>query len=171
MKVNIESNEFRQNLKRMIGKRVSSPEDLEDITQDVLLKVVKYARTEEPASFFSWLKMTVNSSIGDFYRKGGTKIEQSSVHYSEGLTHDGEIKRDLTCCIDPFLKKMRSEDAALVREIDLNGRSQLEMASSLNLNYSTLKSRLQKSRKKLLQGIFACCPLGAEDFSNKFNCN
>lgn len=170
MSVNIETNEFRQNVKKMIAKRVFVPEDQEDITQDVLVKVLRFARTEEPRSFFSWLKMAVNSSIGDFYRKKGIKKEEpiDNVEVS-ALSQDEELTRDLTCCIDPFLNKMDADESKLIREIDLNGKEQLELANSLNMKYSTLKSRLQKSRKKLLESISACCPPESDSCTRRGN--
>lgn len=168
MNVNIDTREFRLNLKKMISKRVIIPEDQEDITQDVLFKVVKYARTEDPGSFFAWLKMTVNSSIGDFYRKqGSSKVTPLSSDEWEQIIMDEEFILDLTCCIDPFLKKMDESQATLIREIDLKGKSQQEMAAGLNINYSTLKSRLQKSRKTLLENIAVCCPSDSDARSMK----
>jgi RNA polymerase sigma-70 factor (ECF subfamily) len=168
MNVNIDTQEFRLNVKKMISKKVITIEDQEDITQDVLFKVVKYARTEDPGSFFSWLKMTVNSSIGDFYRKkGSSKVTPLTSDEWEQIIIDEELVLDLTCCIDPFLKKMDESEATLIREIDLKGKSQQEMAATLNMNYSTLKSRLQKSRKTLLENISACCPPGSDACSVK----
>ena len=69
------------------------PDDAEDLTQDVLLKLFqqlpKYRHDPEQRQFRGWLKVVVNNTLIDFWRRqqrrsespaiGGTKIGRAHV--------------------------------------------------------------------------------------------
>ncbi|MGH1469221.1 MAG: sigma-70 family RNA polymerase sigma factor [Bdellovibrionales bacterium] len=166
MSVELDSSELILNIKKMIAKKVFRPEDQDDIVQNVMVKIVKYANLDEPGSFYAWLRMAVRSSIADYFRKTAQSEE-----YKEGIGNDDrqlyeeEIDKDLTACIYPFLKKMKKEEAELITRVDLEGKSQKKISENLGINYSTLKSRTTKARKNLGALISKCCPTGSTENS------
>ena len=157
MKIDISSRELQLNIKKMVAKRVSSPEDQDDIVQEIFLKIIKYAKLEQSSSFFAWLKLTVRSCIGDYYRKVSRRLPVDDSADFEMPDETVEINNDLIRCIHPFLNSMSSSDANLIKKIDLNGESQKKLAKKMDVKYSTLKSRLQKARKILANKISVCC--------------
>jgi len=63
MSVNIESSELILNIKKMVAKKVFDYEDQDDIVQNIMIKIIKYADLKEPGSFYALLKLSVRSSI------------------------------------------------------------------------------------------------------------
>jgi RNA polymerase sigma-70 factor (ECF subfamily) len=47
--------------------------------------------------------------------------------------------------------------AEALRAADLEGRSQLDLARSLGLSHSAVKSRVQRARAMLRENLIACC--------------
>ena len=66
---------------------------------------------------------------------------------------------DLSDCLDPMLRTLSESDADLLRRIDLKGEAQTELAASLGIPLSTLKSRVQRARTKLRSAFDACCAI------------
>ena len=168
MSVELDSSELMLNIKKMIAKKVFRREDQDDIVQNVMIKIVKYADLDEPGSFYAWLRLAVRSSIADYYRKAAQKEEfRESIGNDERQLYEDEIDKDLTACIYPFLKKMKKEEAELIIRVDLEGKSQKMLSEDLGINYSTLKSRTMKARKQLGILISECC---VSESSNANNC-
>lgn len=168
MSVNIASEEFRLNVNKMIAKRVSSQEDVDDITQDVFMKIIRYADTDQPESFYSWLKFAVKSSIGEYYRKNSIYHSEFDEETALPPINEKSWVDDLKFCINPFLAKLDKDEAKLIQNVDLEEISQKDYALENDINYSTLKSKLQKARKSLLKEVSECCT--PYDISCSKNC-
>jgi len=69
-------------------------------------------------------------------------------------------------CIEPFIQGLPDKYANLLRSIELNGQSQKEYAEQNNLSYSTLKSRVQKSRHELKKLFEQCCAIQLDSTCN-----
>ena len=66
---------------------------------------------------------------------------------------------DLSDCLEPMLRMLSDADAALLRRIDLHGEAQTDLATSLGVPLSTLKSRVQRARTKLRGAFDDCCSI------------
>ncbi|MEM9091559.1 MAG: sigma factor-like helix-turn-helix DNA-binding protein, partial [Cyanobacteria bacterium P01_F01_bin.53] len=73
---------------------------------------------------------------------------------------------ELSNCIEPFIKALPKKSALLLEEIDLKGKSQKEYAQSQGISYSTLKSRVQKSRAELRELFEECCVFSKDGNGN-----
>ena len=116
----------------------------------------------------SWLFQIPQTTIIDFYRKRGkaNKIEEDDLWNS---TDDESMLEQLSSCVIPFINPLPSSDAQLLTTIEINGMSQKEYAEKNGLNYSTLKSRVHKSREKLFGLFDDCCALSMDDKGNLVN--
>ncbi|WP_246058408.1 sigma factor-like helix-turn-helix DNA-binding protein [Litorilituus lipolyticus] len=66
----------------------------------------------------------------------------------------------------PFISALPEEHADLLTAIDVHGESQKDYANKQGVSYSTLKSRVQKSRE-LLKGIYEdCCHFSVDKQGN-----
>ena len=144
---------YRAALKRFIHAKVSNEADVDDLLQEILIKTHNNIHTlKEQKSVKAWLFQIANRSIIDYYRKQDRSTEYQEVKLN---SHDDSesSNRDLTHCIIPFINALPSENARLLTAIDINNQSQKQYAEQLGISYSTLKSRVQKSRL-LLREIF-----------------
>ena len=149
--------EYRESIKSFLHSRISDPADIDDLLQDILIKTHKNLPfVKSGKSIKSWLFQIANHSIIDFYRKRGRtqSVSADDLWYEED---NQAVQRELSGCIEPFIKALPPEASELLTEIDLKGRSQKDYARSLGISYSTLKSRVQKDRKQLRALFEDCC--------------
>lgn len=163
--------EYRTAIKAFLHSKVSNPDDVDDLLQDILIKTYKNLHTvKSESSMKSWLFQIANHAIIDFYRKKGnsSKVNADDLWFDEG---DTDIQNDLLQCIDPFINSLPKENAELITSIDMQGQSQKDYAKELGVSYSTLKSRVQKSRHQLRELFEDCCHLTLDHRGNVIDCD
>ena len=160
--------EYKTDLKRFLQSKVSIEADVEDLLQDILIKSYNNLNSlKDKSSIKPWLFQIANNTINDFYRK---KYRDSEA-VIENVFHidDSNItKQQLLNCIAPFISALPEKNAALLRAIDLDNQSQKNYAKELGISYSTLKSRVQKSRLMLKLVFDKCCHFKLDRTGNIF---
>ena len=166
MKVESIWREYRASLKRFLHKHVADHDDVDDLLQDILIKSYQNLHTvKDIKKVKAWLFQIANNTIIDFYRKRGKAVNVTA----EELWYDqpGEdVVKQLSHCIVPFINALPSQEAQLLTAIEINGMSQKAYAHQHNMKYSTLKSRVQKSRELLLGLYNDCCELSIDQQGN-----
>ncbi len=148
---------YRARLKAFLHARVSNPADVDDLLQDISLKVHAglggLARAE---SLKPWLFQTAQNAITDHYRKSARRPDPhpDDLWYAPD---DPQLRQELEACVAPFIAARDADSAALLRAVELDGQSQRAFAADLGLPYSTLKSRVQTARARLRDLFDECC--------------
>ena len=149
--------EYRASLLAFLRSKVSNQEDADDLLQEILLKAHQsmsdLGRVE---SLKAWLFQIARNTITDFYRHKGRRwpVHPDDLWYNELDKDDRHI---LENCVTPFLDALPPEMGDLLRRIDLQGVSQKNHAAELGVSYSTLKSQVQASRRRLRELFEDCC--------------
>ena len=161
--------EYQVALKSFLHTKVSNEADVDDLLQEVLIKTYHSFHTiKESTSVRSWLFQVANNTVIDFYRKNKrTKAldEQADWH----LEDENHARSQLSNCILPFINELPEEQANLLKAIDIDNMSQKEHAEQLGISYSTLKSRVQKSRHSLKAVFDQCCHFSIDKRGNLFD--
>lgn len=154
--------EYQSALKSFLHSKVSNPDDVDDLQQEILIKTHQNLATVKDAdSVKSWLFQLANRTIIDFYRKRA-RYQRDSEIQAEDLWFEQQedlIEQEMAKCIQPFVNALPQEQAILLSEVDLKGASQKQLADKVGLSYSTLKSRVQKGRVELRKLFEECCTL------------
>ncbi|MCF6442988.1 RNA polymerase sigma factor SigZ [Pseudoalteromonas luteoviolacea] len=148
---------YRSSLKAFLHSKVSNPDDVEDLLQDVLLKThLAMHSLNKKSSIKAWLFQIAHHTVIDHYRKNGQEkhIESQQLWYE---SQQRNIKMELAQCIRPFIQALPEKSASLLEEVELEGKSQKQLAQELSISYSTVKSRVQKARTELNDVFHACC--------------
>lgn len=157
---------YRGQLKAFLHARVSNPADVDDLLQEVSIKVFTNLKTlKDETKLKPWLYQTTRNAIADHYRKTGRDKELTA----EDLWFDGDdqtVREELEGCIRPFLSVLPEEAARLLTAIDLNGQPQRDYADEHGLAYSTLKSRVQSARLALRSVFDNCCRMSLDASGN-----
>jgi len=163
--------EYRETLKRFLHAKISNEADVEDLLQDILIKTYNnLSAVKKQSSVKSWLFQIANNTIIDFYRKQA-RNQDLEIEDKWSLEESQDIKIELSNCITPFIKALPDEHAKLLTAIEVNNQSQKEYAEQIGISYSTLKSRVQKSRR-LLKGVFDdCCHFQIDKAGNVYDYN
>lgn len=167
-KLNIQNiwTEYQSSLKSFLHSKVGNPDDVEDLLQEILIKTHKNLHSvKDNEKIKSWVFQIANNTIIDFYRQSNKAHELSAedLWYKQ---EEPQIIRELSLCVLPFIKGLPEEDADLLMAIEIEALSQKEYAARKNMNYSTLKSRVKKSRKKLYSLFSNCCDFSIDNKGN-----
>lgn len=150
--------EHRSLLRGYIARRVRERDAVDDVLQEVFLKVnVGLHTVKSHGSISAWLYRIAANTIADHYR---------AQHPWEELPDEiaaPEPERDyvaeLASCLQPLIAELpESYRAALVLS-EIEGLPQREVAERLNLSLSGAKSRVQRGRERLRQRLLACCDI------------
>ena len=159
--------EFAGELRTFIGRRVSRPEDADDILQLVALRLTQNSDSDrDRRTLLAWLYTVTRNAITDYYRSAVHRREVATDSVPEEATSDPTVDEDagaeqalagLARCVRPLLRLLPDDQAAAVELVDLGGVSQVDAARTVGLSVSGMKSRVQRGRRGLQEAIAACC--------------
>jgi len=135
---------------------------VEDIRQDVFLKAHASIDTlNDHKKVISWLKVITYNAVVDHYRKANrtTPIIDTTTTHNEGNEH-------LIQCISLLIQTLPDEQKHVMEAIEVSGISQVAYAEQNNLPLSTVKSRIQRARKKIKETVMNSCYLRTDKFGN-----
>lgn len=142
---------------RFVGNRF----DAEDLAQETFIKAYKKLDAlKNPGKAKSWLYAIARNTVIDFFRKNKNReinlgnaflenIAQTTVVDYQNYTAEREVSKEL----ERFINKLVKEDRAIIKLLYYEGFSYKEIVKLLNINENTLKSRLHRARKVLLEMI------------------
>lgn len=161
--------EYRLSLQRFLHKNIANPDDVDDILQEVLIKTYQsLSSISDSNKVKPWLFQIARNSLIDFYRKQGRKSQITT----DELWHDQDetsLIEQMAPCVVPFINALPMHEASLLTAIDIEGTSQKDYAKQHGIKYSTLKSRVKKSRESLQALYSQCCKLSIDDQGNLLN--
>ncbi|MEZ9628497.1 RNA polymerase sigma factor SigZ [Vibrio breoganii] len=163
MKIEAIWSEYQASLKVFLLKNVSNADDVDDLLQEIMLKTHQNLhRIEDVNKLKPWLFQVANRAIIDFYRARARKdnFNPDDLWY-ENI--EESLYQQMTHCVHPFIQALPEEEAKLLTAIEIEGLSQKEYAQQIGVAYSTLKSRVQKGRKLLLEVFNQCCDFSVNE--------
>ncbi|NOH98278.1 RNA polymerase sigma factor SigZ [Vibrio sp. 99-70-13A1] len=168
--------DYQQALKTFLHSKVNNSADVDDLLQEILIKTYQSLNTVQDAdSVKAWLFQLANRTIIDFYRKRARQQRDHELDAQDlwftNDDHDSSFEQDLSKCIEPFIQALPEQNASLLFAIDIKGQSQKALAQQQNISYSTMKSRVQKSRNELKKLFEECCHLSLDSHGNVIDCD
>lgn len=157
---------YRRRTLGTIGRLIGHPEDVEDVGQEVFLRLyfsIDQLRTAEV--FEPWLyRLTVNASY-DYLRKQRRRMESRMSDLSEQqvvradavasgkVNASDEEKKKLRETVQELLAGVSEEDRILLIMKEVEGLSLKEMEKIYNVNENALKVRLFRARQRVLKAM------------------
>lgn len=144
---------------RMCG----NPEDAQDCLQEAMLRIYRaIGGFKAQSSFSTWVyRITMNTCLDELRRRKNRKSTSLDALYDAGWSPEdagqtpekhalaGDMQRQLHAFIRQLPEDMR---AAIVLR-DIEGYSYDEIATMLDANVGTIKSRISRGREKLREKI------------------
>ncbi|MGZ9204686.1 MAG: RNA polymerase sigma factor SigZ [Nitrospira sp.] len=159
-------------LRAFIAKRVNDQGHVDDILQDVFVRVHRQIDSvSNPGRLVSWIYQITRNAIIDHYRTPGRQREIPSGlsaelevidDVSEGTitTHHGdaaEPRAELAACLRPMIERLSQDYRAAITLVEIDGLTQQAAAERMGLSLSGMKSRVQRGRARLKQMLDDCC--------------
>jgi len=165
---------YRKRILGTITRLIARPEDVEDVAQEVFLRLyfsLDQLRTAEV--FEPWLyRLTVNAAY-DYLRKQRRRQEYRMSDLSEQqmmmadavaggrVEHDEREQKKVRESVDALLGAVSEADRILLMLKELEGLSLKELEKIYNINENALKVRLFRARQRVLKA-FGVVPKGKE---------
>jgi RNA polymerase sigma-70 factor, ECF subfamily len=164
-------NHLRAQVRSMLGARLTSEADAEDVVQEVLLRVFRNASSlRDGDRFGSWLTTMVRNALADQLRSrlrhpvvGGTdEGGAEAVGAPAADEPDNAARNRIAAALRPFAERL----PALYREViilsELEGMPHAEIARRLAISISGVKSRVQRGRERLHRMLTDCCEISLD---------
>jgi RNA polymerase sigma-70 factor (ECF subfamily) len=143
--------------RRMLGERMTC----EDIVQSVFIKFFENMnKIRNNERIDAWLFTTARNAIYSFYRTKSTHVDQFGVQDSDEIEISSSVKieeefetKELNEIILHELDKLSLEQRDVFLLKEYGGLSYKEIAEVMNIDENLVKSRLHKTRLKLIDRI------------------
>ena len=148
-----------QRLGAFIGRRLP-PEDVDDVLQDVLLRIHKNVRyLSDDSRFGPWVYSVARNAVIDRLRKKRLPSADMTELETVAQPDEAESEQALLGCVTPFIARLPEAYRHAITLVELQGLNQAEAAKIAGVSLSGMKSRVQRGRRLLREMFEECCSL------------
>src|SRR5712692_3718196 len=159
---------YRKRILGTIGRLIGHPEDVEDVGQEVFLRLYFSLDQLRSAEVFEpWLyRLTANAAY-DYLRKRRRRMEARMADLSdqqvvladaragEKVSRDDTERRRIRDMVDSLLDAVSEEDRVLLTLKEVEGLSLKELGTIYHVKENALKVRLFRARQRVLKAFQA----------------
>src|SRR5450755_439821 len=152
---------FHAPLQQFIRRRVADEATVEDLLQEVFLKIHEHGRSlKDVKRLESWIYQITRNLIIDYYRSCHhrmTTLDDVEVLDLPEELPDDDMVSELLPSVRAMVLALPDQDRQALVLTEYQGLTQKELGERLGLSFSGAKSRVQRAREKLKQELLACC--------------
>lgn len=161
--------QFYQQLKQFVYRKVKNLADAEDIVQDVFIKAqLKSAQLKESEKFTAWMYSMTRNSIIDHFRSRQRTFDAATLEASQ--SDYNEFNDCVTDCIGQLMHTLPAPYREALELADKQHVPQKELAERLGISYSGAKSRVQRARQMLKEKMEAQYKIETDGYGNVLVC-
>ena len=166
--------ELEQHLRPYLARRVASAADVDDLLQDVFVRLHQgLANLDDDERFGGWVYRIARNVLADRARKGARQPagewQDDIPADSQGAEFD-ELQADLGKCVALFISRLPSPYREAVTLTELEGLTQKQAAELLGVSHSGLKSRVQRGRERIRYMFDECCQISVDGRGRVVEC-
>ena len=148
-----------QRLGAYIGRRLPA-DDVDDVLQDVLLRIHKNIRhLREDSRFGPWVYSVARNAVIDRLRKTQPHLADPAELDRVPSPDETDGEQALLNCVTPFVARLPEAYRHAITLVELQGLSQADAAAMEVISLSGMKSRVQRGRRMLREMFEECCSL------------
>lgn len=159
--------ELEGRLRPFIARRVGTPADVDDVLQDVFVRMhLHLGRIRDEERLAAWLFRVARSAIADHRRaRARHPLVADEHHGGEAVAPEDDVIADealssaLTACVARCVAALPSPYREAITLTELEGVSQKDAAAMLGLSCSGMKSRVQRGRALLRRRLERACAI------------
>jgi len=154
-------------LRPYVARRVPSPAEVDDIVQEILVKIHKgLATLHDDERFGGWVYRIAERAIADAARVRARSPIAEPGHTASDPAADAEETADLQIelgeCVALFVARLSSPYREAITLTELQGLTQKEAADMLGVSLSGMKSRVQRGRERIRAMFEECCEISVD---------
>lgn len=154
-------------LRPFVARRVRSETDVDDVVQDVFLRMQRgLAGLRDDERFGPWVYQVARSAIVDHQRVAAKhRVVAADALEDQPLEPDDDdraVEEALATYLAPFVAALPSPYREALTLVELEGLTQKQAAEMLGVSLSGMKSRVQRGRVQLRRALEACCEIAVD---------
>ena len=150
--------DFHRQVKSYITGRVSDQSFVDDILQEVFIKIHANIDTlDDETKIRSWVFQIARNTVIDYYRRQKVRHEDIDDHQIADTVPETTPADDIADGLQEMVEALPSKYAEALLLVEFQGISQLELAERLGISISGAKSRVQRARRMLRDSLMRCC--------------
>lgn len=159
--------ELEAKLRPFIARRVRSEIDVDDIVQDVFLRMQRgLAGLRDEDRFGPWVYQVARSAIVDHQRVAAKhRVVDADGSGDIPLDVDDDdraVEEELAGYLAPFVAMLPSPYREALTLVEFEGLTQKQAAEMLGISLSGMKSRVQRGRAQLRRALEDCCHIALD---------
>jgi RNA polymerase sigma-70 factor, ECF subfamily len=169
--------ELDAKLRPFIARRVRSSADVDDVLQDVFLRMQRgLAQLRDDQRFGPWVYQVAGSAIADHHRTAArhpaVSGEPPEQHVEPAVDADdeGAAERNLAAYVAAFVAMLDSPYREALTLTELEGLTQKQAAEMLGISLTAMKSRVQRGRQHLRAALEDCCNIAVDARGRVLSC-
>jgi len=147
-------------LRAWFERHTGDADAAEDLVQETFVRVHERMDTLlDASSVRAWVgRIARHVWIDHLRRRTPEPAPEDGLEPADAeLEPDASLDRTVAGWLEGHLAELEPEDAHALRRVDLEGRTQAELAAETGLSLSGAKSRVQRARARLRARLEACC--------------
>ncbi len=141
-------------------------EEAEDILHELFVKLHhKQHILSEVKDARKWLYTAAKRAAIDHFRKQNRKLQTKENDAAE-VSDPNVVAR----CLYSFIPSLSARDQRLLLAVDISGIGQKELAEEEGIPYSSMKSQVQRARKKLRKTFEDSCEVTYDAMKRPIDC-
>lgn len=149
--------QYREELLLFVNRRLHDRVQSEALLSDVLMKMHRQCeQLTHVKNIRAWLFQVARNTINDYFREQAKQAEKSVQNLADERSWESAGPEALASLIPALMTCLPEKYAQPLLMSDLEGISQKDIATQLNLSVSAVKSRVQRGRRKLKALFYEC---------------
>jgi len=146
---------YHEEIKNFIFSKTKNEQIAYDLLQEAFIKVhTKLHTLKQQDKIKSWVYTIARYTVLDYFRE--QNVSQEYIETADLIEEDPSEHSEKDC-LHGILKTLPKKYRDPLFLADIKGMKQAKVASQLNLQLPTAKSRIQRARKMIAQGYVKCC--------------
>jgi RNA polymerase sigma-70 factor (ECF subfamily) len=162
--------EIERQLRPFVARRLADSSDLEDVLQDIYLRIqTGIAGLRDTERFGPWVYQVARSALADNGRSrarhplpASAPVEEAELPVPPSDEEEGRAERELASYVAVFVAALPSPYREAITLTELQGMTQRDAAEMLGVSLSGMKSRVQRGRQQIQEMLSACCEIALD---------
>lgn len=162
--------EIERHLRPFVARRLSDPNDVGDVLQDIYLRIqAGVGDLRDTERFGAWVYQVARSALADHGRaRARHPLSAAAPGAADELPappsdeEEGTAERELAQYLAVFVAALPSPYREAITLTELEGMTQKDAAAMLGISLSGMKSRVQRGRRQIQQMLRVCCDIALD---------
>lgn len=159
--------DIERRLRPYVARRVASPGDLEDVLQEIFVRVHRgLSALRDGESFGGWVYRIAQSCIADAGRARARSplvlVDETPDMAAPAADERDDLESELGACVALFISRLPAPYREAIVLTELQGLTQKDASELLGVTLPAMKSRTLRGREKIREMFEECCRISLD---------